>query len=498
MSRYIPNLFTGRLGTPALGVALVSAALGGPPAEAAYVVGKHNVLLIIADDVGVDQLSLYVKYYNTTARTDDDIEDAKGTPLRTACTRTIEKLAASGVTFVNAWGYPTCSPTRASMYTGMHAFRTQVYTPQYAGQFCRNTTTIAEVVGAAGYSSGLMGKWHLGGDTSDGYGPTDHGWIYYDNGCIGSHLGTYFDTSYYQPPGYLDTRGGYATFDTAENAKNWINAQTGNWFATVAFNAAHMTDQHPAPGGGVSWSFDGEGPPEGYGWCPYTITSSSTDADIYRATLSVLDRQVGELLDGIRDSTLAKTTIIFVGDNGTDDAILGFSSFAGKAKGTVYEGGVNVPLIIADGYAYRYGKASEYWYGTGRVVSPNRTSTALVQTVDLFATIAEIAGGDGSCGVDAVSLVPLMNNTATSVRSVSYVLTDKDEAVMAEFGGWGIYKLLIKGDGDYELYNLSADRWETQNLLTPPVGAVAISMKYALLNQRNAVIATPATCGTCP
>src|SRR6185503_15803701 len=117
---------------------------------------------------------------------------------------TIDKLAASGVTFVNAWSSPVCSPSRACLFTGMHSFRHGVYSPTVAGAVLpteivvggtkTTTTTIAKVLSGSCYSSGLFGKWHLGEDYVDGsnYGPIYFGWNHFA-GALGGALSSYTD-----------------------------------------------------------------------------------------------------------------------------------------------------------------------------------------------------------------------------------------------------------------------------------------------------------------
>lgn len=107
---------------------------------------QRNVLLLIADDVGVEQVPVYVDYYNSNATTADDI-----TPTPPAMP-TIESLAAAGVTFLNAWSSPMCSPTRAGIYTGTYASHNGVLVAD--DDLDASATTIADVLSLVSYKAG--------------------------------------------------------------------------------------------------------------------------------------------------------------------------------------------------------------------------------------------------------------------------------------------------------------------------------------------------------
>jgi len=422
---------------------------------------QRNVLLIIMDDVGVDQIQRYVDYYSTeTTSTTDDIDV---TPPETD---TITSLAAAGVTFVNAWSSPACSMTRAGVYTGTYSFRNGVHE---VGDDLdpATTTTIAEVIADAGYTSGLFGKWHLG----EADLPTDsgHGWNQF-YGSVEGQVEDYYEWTKTEstmlsmgvPVTGETTATNYATWENVDDAIAWINARSGPWMATVAFNAAHWVEGR---------TFEGQVPPSGCG--PQVLLRKllnsdewlkSNDKTVYEATIGCLDDSLADLLDSIDSSKLEDTTIILTGDNGTESSSsmdnTDFEPFEDRGKGTIYEGGVNVPFIIADGYAYLH--EGETGCGTGRVVDPGRYETALVQTLDIFATVADIADADGSSGLDSVSLVPLLAATSTSVRDAVFMQKSEcgDRAVRGSN-----FKLLVKDDGTQELFNLQSDRWEENELL---------------------------------
>ena len=188
-------------------------------------VSRPNILLIVADDLGVDNVSAYEEQPNHSAQT----------PV-------IDNLASNGILFRNTWANPQCSPSRASLLTGRHAFRHGVTHPGGAVSILSSSEeTIAEILSASGYATALFGKWHLGG--TSGVYPTDQGFDYF-SGTLSSGVADYFDwtktiiTSQGGSPTTVnETR--YATRVVAIETIDWVNQQTEPWFVEVAFNAPH-------------------------------------------------------------------------------------------------------------------------------------------------------------------------------------------------------------------------------------------------------------------
>jgi len=357
----------------------------GPP--------DRNILLVIADDLGVDKVGVYARQdYPNYAAVAETLPE----------TPNIDGLAEAGVRFTRAWSNPTCSPTRAGVYTGRHAFRTGVGRPvggEHRPVQAPDEVTLAELLagGQTPHTSGLFGKWHLGTsedrpDELTDDAPRDQGW-HSHRGAYGTGLPSYYAWTKVQDgvvrPALVRD---YITFVAVEDALEWIGGRTRPWFATLAFNAPHTTS-----GRGEDY----ETPPMS---CLERGEVGRGRAARYRAVVECMDHQVGALLAGLPDDTLARTTVIFAGDNGTDPAVMEGSFPLRGGKGSVYEGGVRVPLIIADGRHLVGGEATD---APGGVTDPGRSSDALVHTTDLFATIGHIAGR-APVAEDAVSLAPLM------------------------------------------------------------------------------------------
>ncbi len=187
-----------------------------------------NILLIIADDVGKDKIGVY------------DLGDDATRPA----TPNLDRLAARGVRFTNAYAYPACSPTRASILTGQYGFRTGL-----GEVILRRDLYILPVypkivpipimlkLGGADYDHSQIGKWHLATRKVGGLAnPLQHGF----NHTAGPR-GTV--PSYFKWPkqinGELIHETGYVTSDTTDDAIARANAMRTPWFLWLAYNAAH-------------------------------------------------------------------------------------------------------------------------------------------------------------------------------------------------------------------------------------------------------------------
>ena len=400
-------------------------------AMAASAPASPNVLLIIADDYGVDSQPLY----NTAAGA-------------TPPTPNLNALAAQGVRFTSAWACPVCSPTRACLLTGRHAFRTGVgeaVTAVAANSLTSTETTLPEVIAAhGGRQTACFGKWHLspGMPAAIASAPnTIGGWQHYA-GATGGTLTSY--TSWTKVTnGVSSTSTVYATTDVVNDAVAWINARTAagqRWLAWVAFNAPHTPFHNPPAA------------LHGYGANP------ATNLLKYRAAVEAMDTEIGRLLAAVNP---ADTTVIFMGDNGTPAQVIQAPYDSAKAKDTLYDGGVRVPLIVR---------------GPG-VVRPGRTSDALVHAVDLFSTQLELASVPvpASLTLDSRSLVPILTDQSPGLRT--RLFTDQFDQSDATVGGRAIRddrcKLIRLNSGTDLFFDLLTDPAEATNLLAGGVGAMS-------------------------
>jgi len=320
----------------------------------------QRIAVLVLDDVGVDQLSCY-----------GEGADFPATP-------NICKLAATGVLFRNAWANPTCSPTRSTIQTGRHTFRTGVTAPGIPLPL--EERTIPEILAdqlnqQLGFATAAIGKWHLSGGNftappcSSTVNPQDHG---YDHAAgTPSNLRDYFRwcRSVNGVSETCEEGGGvpeckdqpYATIVNVDDALSWIGKRGGSWFLWLAFNAPHAPFQAPpdqCPGGpchGVT--------------LPVLpgVRCDPEDARLcYKAMMETLDTEIGRLLDYLPDDT----AVILLGDNGTPRQAVVPPFDPLRAKFTVYEGGVNVPMILSvPGLTATGVERSENW-STPAICSP--------------------------------------------------------------------------------------------------------------------------------
>jgi arylsulfatase A-like enzyme len=392
----------------------------------ATAVPPRNLLLIIADDVGIDSLALF-----------NDDAGASFPP-----TPTLNGLAQRGISFSRAYAYPTCSPTRAAILTGRYGYRTGVFSPQSA-HLHADEYTLPEVLANSpqlGYRLASVGKWHLG---SGNAGPNVIGGWPHFSGVLSGALNNYRRWDKVVNGAVTSLTNSYATRVNVSDAIDWVSGQgTNRWFLWVGFNAAH-TPLHKPPTNMHS-----------YGYLSGTEDDIATNSRPYfEAMVEAMDFQVGRLLDNVDTN---ETTVIFIGDNGTSgDVIQPPYDISNRAKGTLFEGGTHVPMIIAG----------------PDVVNGGRTNDAVVHCVDIFSTIIELAGGTvpPGTGEDSRSLVPVLEDTAFSPAE-DCILVESDSLGGASDFGRAVrnneHKLIrIEGRAD-RFYDMNADPLESTNLLS--------------------------------
>ena len=408
----------------------------------------QNILLLIADDYGVDSSSLY----NST------INGASLPP-----TPNINSLASNGVVFTRFYANPLCSPSRACLLTGQYGFRYgvgDVVGPGVALTTAAFTLPMAFTNAATGYALSQFGKWHLA-PPAQVNAPRNVGrWTNYLGSLDGQLTNYYLWTKTANGSSFTSTN--YATTDVVNDATNWIAKRgTNAWFVWVAFNAPH-TPFHKPP----------------TNLAPHYSALSGTTADInsnprpyFEAMVEAMDTEIGRLLTVV-DRT--NTHIIFIGDNGTLRDVIQPPFPNTRGKDTLYEGGTHVPLVIS-------GPA---------VTNPNRTNATLSGMVDLFATILEMAGTSVSAAVpasvpiDGQSLMPALSATNVQTRD-AYSELFGDNVVPASATGRTLrnsqFKLINFSDGHNEFYDLLGDPFEKTNLLNSAMSTVQSGNFYSLM-----------------
>lgn len=348
---------------------------------------KPNILLIIADDQGIDSSAEY-----------SFTQDPPTTP-------NISELAAKGLVFDNNWATPTCAPTRAAIITGKHGMHTGVLS--VPGDLRDEDETLFEFLAAnentQDYATALFGKWHLGGENAIETDPIDNG-VPYFAGILQGGINNYdrWDLTTASVDNTAETVQSleYNTSKLTELATDWIATQDSPWFLWLAYSAPHSPFHWPDEA-----LHTRTGQTEATCYDASTNDDESVLRECYLAMIEAMDTEIGNLLNSMSDEDRANTVVIYVGDNGTpvqvrDSSLLG----ADQAKASLHEGGVRTPLIISG-------------FGVGR---EGERETRLVSVTDLFATIAELAGSDFNSIHDSISLVDYFSYTGGEDRTHTY------------------------------------------------------------------------------
>ncbi len=314
-----------------------------------------NILLVLLDDVGIDNVPAY------------------GVGTSAPDLPTFDRLAESGQRFHRAWAMPSCSPTRAAILTGRYPSRTGVGSVvDVAGPYVMPTTdTLASHLQGAGYTTALAGKWHLATFRADHY---DHpAWMGFDWAEGSWQNISNYDAFPKVVNGRMTTESTYATIDTTDDAIDFTTVLPEPWFVMVSYNAPHSPWSQPPP------ELD-DGPPP------------ADDAEAYDRMLAATDRELGRLLDTLPPERLERTIIVVLGDNGTPGSVLDEGIAPLQAKVSVLEGGVRVPLVMA-GPLVRH---------------PGSVVQQPAHIVDLLPTLADAAGVPFEGPTDGRSLLPAL------------------------------------------------------------------------------------------
>lgn len=450
-------------------IASLAAVVAGDGAWAAGATAKPNapnVVFILADDLGWSDTTLYgtTHFYETP---------------------NIQRLARRGMLFTQAYAAaPICSPTRASIMTGLHPARLgitvpvchvenvvleatlpkgagpewKVLQPASVTRLKTDYDTLAKALRTAGYATGHFGKWHLGREP---YDPL--------------HQGFDVDVPHWWGPG----PAGYIAPWKFPPQLHFTGQPGEHIEDRMAQEAIHFIRQNKhRPFFLNYWAFSVHSP---YQAKPRLIEKYVAKADphdgqhnpLYAAMVQSLDENVGRLMDTLDSLGLADHTIIvFFSDNGgvhfkgfdneenVYDAPLTSNAPLRGGKGTIYEGGTREPCLVV-------------WPGQ---VRPGSKSEAVIQSVDFYPTILEMLGLKPRVGQlqDGLSIVPALRESGSLGREAIFCffphvtpITGGLPAAYVRQGDWKLIRVFHDGPNmahRYELYNLKDDVGETTNL----------------------------------
>jgi arylsulfatase A-like enzyme len=408
-----------------------------------------NVLLVITDDQGFGDLG------------------AHGNPV--IRTPNLDAFAKQSAWLKNFYVCPVCSPTRSSLLTGLYNYRTGVVDTFIGRSLMRpGIRTLPGYLAAAGYRTGLFGKWHLG----DNYPlrPEDRGFqetLWSQGGGLAQPSdppGQDPKTAYFDP--LLKRNGqevktkGYCTDVFTDAALDLIRADSRKpFFAYVAFNAPHGPFQVPPALADHYQKLDLTAagfPKVGQPWATPKL---NTD-DIARAygMIENIDANFARLLKALDDKKLAENTImIFMTDNGPGG--VRFNAGLRNRKGTVYEGGIRVPCYVR-------------WPAR---VKPGTVIDTPLAHIDMTPTLLEACGATGD-GFDGRSFLRLLTGGPGNWpdRTLFFQwhrgdVPEKDRAFAARGPRFKLVQAAgvpekAKWTPKYELFDITADPFETKDL----------------------------------
>lgn len=436
-----------------------------------------NIILIMADDLGYKELGSYGQKLIKTPY--------------------LDQLAKEGMRFTRGYaGNAVCAPSRCVLLTGRHPGHAWVRNngevkPEGQRPIPASEVTIAEVLGKHGYACGAFGKWGLGFPGSEGdpvfqgfdrfygYNCQRHAHSYYpsylwsnrkrvqlnNSPAVGGHADFGDDADRSDPRSYDQFKGqDYAPDRINEQALKFIRANKDRPFflyypTVIPHVALHVPDEELKPYLKLNWTDPPFTKKNGYGYTPHFTPRAA-----YAAMITRMDRYIGNVLNLVKELGLEDDTIVvFTSDNGTthlkQEVDYEFFNSVGKLrglKGSLYEGGIRVPLIVK-------------WPGK---IAARSNSSLVTGLEDWLPTLADLIDQTASVpqGLDGVSIAPTLLGKGQEEREFMY----------REFSGYGGQQAVWMGPWKgvrqnlmrkknmnplkIELYNLDQDPNETKDV----------------------------------
>ncbi len=390
---------------------------------------KPNIVIIIADDLGWRDVGW------------------QGSEIKTP---NMDRLVKEGVRLERHYVYPTCSPTRAGIFTGRNPSRFGIHAPiamKSELALPKNTFTLARLLQRAGYYTGIIGKWHLG--LRPEVGPRMYGFDFsygYFHGQIDPYTHLYRGTAktWHRNDAFIEEKGHVTALINDESVRFIETKRKQPFFLWVA----HATPHYPLA--------------EEEKWItPYKDAIKDESRRRYAASITHMDDGVGRIVKALeRTKQLDNTLIVFTSDNGGFEKYASKTDYGGKYshpklgdnfplrgwKGQLYEGGVRVPAFV-------------YWKGK---LQPT-TAPEVVSLLDWYPTMAKLANTEvpANTKLEGRDIWPILSRKGVKPPDPEvYWNTGSAQAIMA-----GGLKLIVNAKKQQEeLYDLRTDAKEATNL----------------------------------
>ena len=465
-----------------------------------------NILLIMADDMGIEAatecypnlISDTMDKYSALSNFNDIDGNSASIPNIT------NKICAQGMIFDNVWAQPSCSPTRATIITGLYGYKNNVLYPLSddvvdESFLLPHQIMLPEYLTDNGYAAAAFGKWHLGEEDSNAT-PVELGFDFYRGKISGKFE---YDNYDYSVQGndadnpfmltQIDQPSATLTIDTVEGAveinttyapvikvvdtMDWIETKNVSdpdqpWFIWLSLNTPHTPLHSPDQVYLNQITRD-----------DLAACSDNCDAAQYRSMVNAMDTILGSLLDFIFDDD-PNTLVIFLGDNGSVRSVIDnlYLTTNGRGKGSVYESGLRVPMAVV-----------------GPDVVAGSISSEFIHTADLFATIIDLAGlsvpswnydrSDPSLNTivdsDSVSFASIIRGQAATVKDpvndyiLSEISTSANPNLDAVAARNATYKLVCRLGG--------CDAPQFFNLIDDPLEEFPLNTGFSCLSPNGAL-----------
>ncbi|MEU9856605.1 arylsulfatase [Streptomyces sp. NPDC047974] len=400
---------------------------------------KPNIVLIVLDDLGYGEIGSYGQ--------------------KTIKTPVLDRLAAEGLRFTQAYANPTCAPSRASLLTGLHTGHSRIKGNGDSGKgLVAEDVTVAETLRAAGYATSHIGKWGFGPDNGDNPShPNSQGYDHFFGYITHGHAHDYWPT-------YLWRDAERITYPENEGADV---TYAGDLFTTEALDFIDRNHDRPFF---LNLNYTTpHGPNEVPSDAPYTDENWPQPERNHAAQITWTDGAIGKVLDRLELHGVANDTlVVFTSDNGPH-ALHGVEFFDSNGplrgtKFTVYEGGIRVPLIVRLPASLRSAGAPT----AGSVLRQK------VAVWDFLPTLSDVAGGETPAGLDGISFLPALTGKSQPGRPYLYWQSEGgDQAV--RFGRW---KAVRRKGKAVELYDLWSDLGESKNIASSHPNQVRSAEKW--------------------
>jgi arylsulfatase len=429
-----------------IGLALLA---GGRAAQAGEA-RKPNIVFIMADDLGFAELGCYGQQKIKTPH--------------------LDRMAARGLRFTQFYaGSPVCAPSRCVLLTGRHGGHAYIRSntevkPEGQRPIPEGTVTLARLLREAGYATGAVGKWGLGPPGSSG-DPLKQGFDFFFGYNCQRHAHNHYPTYLWRNDKRVALEGNdggatgkqYAHDLFEKEALDFIrHSRDRPFFLYLPFTISHVALQVPEDSL-AEYKGKWDDPPYkgGKGYLPHPHPRAA-----YAAMVTRLDRTVGRILDLLRELKLEENTIVlFTSDNGPTHGGVGgsdstFFRSAGVLrgfKGSVFEGGLRVPLLVL-------------WQGK---TAPGRTSDLPFAFYDMLPTLCEAAGAKAPRDTDGISFLPTILGKGAQQRHefLYWEFHGYGGQQAVRLGAWkGVRQNLHEGETRVQLYDLSEDVSEAKDV----------------------------------